>query len=305
MTAASIRRTANDTAPTPSGRHILRARGLLEAGVRFVKVNSYHWDTHGDNFNMSQRLVPQIDRPFAALINDLDERGMLENVIVIVMSEFGRTPVINSRLGRDHWPDCWSLALAGCGIRRGVVLGNTTADGAFVEGISYDVGEPLPHHLQSPGHRPAPHQVPSQGTEAVHRPRRMHAHRGGDVVKAPPLDVRSAWVSRELTHDRQLFRAQFSPDGQFIAAGGQDKLVHLWDLAAEEPKHTTLAAHRTWISSLAFHPDGARLYTARLSRSDPLLGHCPGRRQTPLDDRARRRGQTSVPSPSLPTVVIS
>ena len=56
----------------PLGRHILQARRLLEAGVRFIKVNSYHWDTHGDNFNMSQRLIPQVDRPIAALINDLD-----------------------------------------------------------------------------------------------------------------------------------------------------------------------------------------------------------------------------------------
>ncbi len=125
----------------PLGRHILRARGLLEAGVRFVKVNSYHWDTHGDNFNMSQRLVPQIDRPFAALVNDLDESGMLENVLVVVMSEFGRTPVINSRLGRDHWPDCWSLALAGCGIKRGAMVGATSKDGAWVEGTGYDVGD--------------------------------------------------------------------------------------------------------------------------------------------------------------------
>ena len=125
----------------PLGRHILRARSLLEAGVRFVKVNSYHWDTHGDNFNMSQRMVPQVDQPFAALIDDLDERGMLENVLVIVMSEFGRTPVINSRLGRDHWPDCWSLALAGCGIVRGAVVGETSKDGAWVGSTGYDVGD--------------------------------------------------------------------------------------------------------------------------------------------------------------------
>jgi uncharacterized protein (DUF1501 family) len=90
---------------------------------------------------MSQRLVPQIDRPFAALVNDLDESGMLENVLVVVMSEFGRTPVINSRLGRDHWPDCWSLALAGCGIKRGAMVGATSKDGAWVEGTGYDVGD--------------------------------------------------------------------------------------------------------------------------------------------------------------------
>ncbi len=86
------------------GRHLLLARRTLEAGVRFVKVNSYHWDSHGDNFNACDSLIPQFDRPFAALIEDLHERGMLDNVLVIVMSEFGRTPKINSHVGRDHWP---------------------------------------------------------------------------------------------------------------------------------------------------------------------------------------------------------
>ena len=124
----------------PLGRHILQARRLLEAGVRFIKVNSYHWDTHGDNFNMSQRLIPQVDQPFAALVNDLEVRGMLDHTLVIVMIEFGRTPVINSRLGRDHWPDCWSVVMAGCGIKRGAIIGETTADGAFVNGEGYDIG---------------------------------------------------------------------------------------------------------------------------------------------------------------------
>ena len=65
---------------------------------------------------------------------------MLDNTLVIVMSEFGRTPLVNSRLGRDHWPDCWSLALAGCGIKRGAVVGETTKDGAWVNGEGYDIG---------------------------------------------------------------------------------------------------------------------------------------------------------------------
>ena len=124
----------------PLGRHILQGRRLLEAGVQFVKVTSYHWDTHGDNFNMSQRLVPQIDRPYAALINDLEERGLLDQTVVVLMSEFGRTPTINARLGRDHWPDAWSLLLAGGGIKRGVVVGKTTKDGAWVDESPFDVG---------------------------------------------------------------------------------------------------------------------------------------------------------------------
>ncbi len=124
----------------PLGRHILQSRQLLEAGVRFVKVTSYHWDTHADNFSMHRELVPQIDRPFAALVDDLDERGMLENVLVLLMAEFGRTPKINQRWGRDHWPEAWSLAMAGAGLKRGIVTGKTSPDGAFVDEKPYDVG---------------------------------------------------------------------------------------------------------------------------------------------------------------------
>ncbi|HAT19768.1 MAG TPA: DUF1501 domain-containing protein, partial [Verrucomicrobiales bacterium] len=79
--------------------------------------------------------------PFAALIEDLEERGLLDNVLVILMSEFGRTPNVNSRIGRDHWPDCWSLAMAGCGIKQGAVVGKTSGDGAWVDGTGYDIGD--------------------------------------------------------------------------------------------------------------------------------------------------------------------
>lgn len=124
----------------PLGRHLLQARRLLEAGVRFVQVTSYHWDTHGDNFNMHLDLVPQIDRPFAAILDDLDDRGLLDHVLVVLMSEFGRTPKINQRIGRDHWPEAWSLALAGAGIKRGVVVGRTNREGTWVDSTPYDVG---------------------------------------------------------------------------------------------------------------------------------------------------------------------
>ncbi|HND52310.1 MAG TPA: DUF1501 domain-containing protein [Pirellulaceae bacterium] len=124
----------------PLGRHLLQARRLIEAGVLFVQVTSYHWDTHSDNFNMHLQLVPQIDRPFAALIEDLSQRGLLDNTLVVLMSEFGRTPKINQRLGRDHWPEAWSLALAGCGVKRGIVVGKTTPNGAFCDAPEYDVG---------------------------------------------------------------------------------------------------------------------------------------------------------------------
>ena len=122
------------------GRHMLLGRRMLEEGVRFVKVNSYHWDSHGDNFNASDSLVRKFDQPFAALIEDLDERGMLDNVLVIAMSEFGRTPKINSHVGRDHWPEAWSVAMAGAGLKKGIVHGKTNALGTFVEDEEYDIG---------------------------------------------------------------------------------------------------------------------------------------------------------------------
>lgn len=122
------------------GRHMLLGRRMLEEGVRFVKVNSYHWDSHGDNFNASQSLIPQFDQPFAALIEDLHDRGMLDNVLVIAMSEFGRTPRINSHVGRDHWPEAWSVGMAGAGLKRGLTVGKTNDLGTFVADEEYDVG---------------------------------------------------------------------------------------------------------------------------------------------------------------------
>ena len=122
------------------GRHMLMGRRMLEEGVRFVKVNSYHWDSHGDNFNASKSLVGKFDQSFAALIEDLHERGMLDNVLVIAMSEFGRTPRINSHVGRDHWPEAWSMAMAGTGLKKGVVVGSTSDNGAFVKDGEVDIG---------------------------------------------------------------------------------------------------------------------------------------------------------------------
>lgn len=122
------------------GRHTLLARNLLEAGVRFVQVTSYGWDSHGDNFNAHASRVPKVDQAFAALIEDLADRGMMDNVLVVMMAEFGRTPRINGSVGRDHWPNAWSLAMTGTGIRRGQVLGETRADGTDVATDPYDIG---------------------------------------------------------------------------------------------------------------------------------------------------------------------
>ena len=122
------------------GRHMLQGRKMLEAGVTFVKVNSYGWDTHGDNFNGHHSLMPRFDQAFSAVVEDLAESGMLENVLVIAMSEFGRTPRINGHIGRDHWPEAWSLAMAGRGMKKGVVVGKTNKQGTWVDGDEHDIG---------------------------------------------------------------------------------------------------------------------------------------------------------------------
>jgi uncharacterized protein (DUF1501 family) len=109
------------------GQSVLLARRLVEAGSRFVTAAGYHansWDTHSDNDKGHRdRLAPTLDRSLTTLIEDLDERGLLDTTLVIAMGEFGRTPMINPNLGRDHWPNCWSLALAGAGIKTGQVVG--------------------------------------------------------------------------------------------------------------------------------------------------------------------------------------
>ena len=122
-------------------RHMLQARQLLEAGVTFVKVTMFHWDTHGDNFNCHMDGVTQVDAALSALIDDLVERGLYDQTLIVVMSEFGRTPKINVRVGRDHWPECWSLALGGGGIKPGVVVGKTNDLGTFNANEEYDVGQ--------------------------------------------------------------------------------------------------------------------------------------------------------------------
>jgi len=117
---------------TSFGRGCLLARRLVEAGVPCVEVRSNGWDTHQDNFNATSRLAGQVDPALAALIADLKQRGLLESTVVLSIGEFGRTPRINPRGGRDHYPRVFSAAIAGGGIRGGQVIGASTADGTSI-----------------------------------------------------------------------------------------------------------------------------------------------------------------------------
>lgn len=114
------------------GTGCLMARRLVEAGVTFVEVTAGNWDTHDDVFNRCKTLAGQVDQPTAQLITDLKERGMLDKTLVIWMGEFGRTPKINGRSGRDHYPKAFNMALAGGGVRGGQVIGKTNEGGTQI-----------------------------------------------------------------------------------------------------------------------------------------------------------------------------
>lgn len=118
---------------TQFGSGCLLARRLIEAGVTFVEVVLNGWDTHDDNFARVKTLAGQLDQPFAQLLKDLGQRGMLDSTLVLWMGEFGRTPKINPRGGRDHYPRAFNVLLAGAGIRGGQVIGETDPSGATVE----------------------------------------------------------------------------------------------------------------------------------------------------------------------------
>jgi hypothetical protein len=112
------------------GQSLLLSRRLVEAGVRFVTVTLGGWDNHTDIFNqLSRGTLPTFDQAFAAFIADLSQRGLLDRTMVVVMGEFGRTPIINRDGGRDHYPRVFSMALAGGGIRGGTVVGSSDARG--------------------------------------------------------------------------------------------------------------------------------------------------------------------------------
>jgi hypothetical protein len=121
---------------TRFGRGCLMARRLVERGARFVEVTLNGWDTHDDNTGRVRRLCGELDPAYAALLRDLAERDLLDSTLVIWMGEFGRTPRVNAREGRDHFARAWSVALAGAGVRGGTVIGETSADGSEVVGNS-------------------------------------------------------------------------------------------------------------------------------------------------------------------------
>jgi hypothetical protein len=117
---------------TPFGLGCLMARRLVEAGVRFVEVTLRGWDTHKDNFPTVKKLSADLDAGMSALLDDLKTRGLLDSTLIVWCGEFGRTPKINDNAGRDHYPQCFTVAVAGGGARTGQAIGRSDDDGVAI-----------------------------------------------------------------------------------------------------------------------------------------------------------------------------
>ena len=170
------------------GQCCLLSRRLIEAGVRFVTVNTFltvfneiTWDIHGSNpftsiAGMKDVVAPMYDQAYSALIEDLEQRGLLENTLVCNLAEFGRTPRVNPAGGRDHWPQCFSVYFAGGGVQGGQVVGASDPNGGFpaeravdpsnvVATIYHSLGLDLDTTLPGPNGRPFP--LVDFGKEAI------------------------------------------------------------------------------------------------------------------------------------------
>ena len=115
------------------GELSLTARRLTGAGVRFVTIGRDSWDHHDNIFPQLKSRLPVFDAAFSGLVTDLADRGRLDDTLVIYLTEYGRTPTVNPKAGRDHWPQCFSVAFAGAGIKPGQVIGSTDKTGAAVK----------------------------------------------------------------------------------------------------------------------------------------------------------------------------
>lgn len=148
-----------------AGARMLMARRLVEAGARFVTLTYGSWDMHDNIQNGIKRQLPSFDQAYAQLIRDLTERGLLDSTLVVVASEFGRTPKINGTSGRDHWPKVFSVAMAGGGVKGGTVYGSSNATASEPEDnplnvedwattIYHCLGIVADKELMAPGDRP-------------------------------------------------------------------------------------------------------------------------------------------------------
>jgi uncharacterized protein (DUF1501 family) len=158
------------------GRGCLMARRLVEQGVPFVEVDLGGWDTHANNFKtLGDTKLPELDKAMSALVADLDDRKLLADTAIIWMGEFGRTPRINGNSGRDHWARSWSVVLGGAGMKGGIAVGRTNADGTEVETEPYTSQDVMATVCKSLG-------IPLETTFTSRNGRPMKIANGGKVI---------------------------------------------------------------------------------------------------------------------------
>ena len=157
------------------GRGCLMARRLVETGVPFVEVRMGGWDLHANCFTTLETKLPELDQGMSALVEDLAQRGKLQDTVVFCMGEFGRTPRINENAGRDHWARSWSVVAGGGGIAGGRVIGETSADGTRVESEPYSSEDLMATICQALG-------ISLQTTFTSNNGRPMKIAGGGSVI---------------------------------------------------------------------------------------------------------------------------
>jgi len=160
------------------GRSLLMARRLVEAGVPFVEVDFGGWDLHANVFEtLKNQRLPALDAGIAALTADLKQRGMLNDVVLVWMGEFARTPRINQDVGRDHWANSWSVMIGGGGLKGGVAVGETDKDGVSVASSqSYQPGDIWATASHALG-------IPLDTVHTSKRGRPMKLANGGTAIK--------------------------------------------------------------------------------------------------------------------------
>ncbi len=270
---------------TEFGQHCLLARRLIEAGVPMVKVARGFWDSHHDNFESHRELTPDFDHVLSVLLNDLEERRLLEQTLIVVLSEFGRTPVINKDVGRDHYAAAWSCVLAGHGVQGGVVHGKTDADGKTVAEGEVSCRRPHGDHLPGRGNRSQ--QTLPGGSAPRAAGARFFSCRKDGVGLTPDATCerkclmaafapQNAKAGANAAFEGIFFALASSPDAARLYAGGMDFAIYEIDPAVDKPAAKKIATpHESYVSCLAL-VDGVLVsggFDHRLVWTDSEDGH--------------------------------